>query len=296
MVKIIAIGDTHIGSIYGLASPSSVPRDRNNEFLKWIHVCWLDLCKRHNGPDYILTMGDLADGSQAKNLGVDALVTDTDEQVQMVIELFDKMITNKTTVFGVNGSGYHGGLGQATNIDRRVLEGMGGQYMGDIFEFDVNNNGRGTVKIQATHGGSVSIVNPSSYIIREMLQSEKDAAKNKIDGPDIIIRGHQHRFYSVQDDNGVWGILNGCWQYTTPFMAKKSANITPSIGATVIEIDGGPPKIYREEYKIPKYVRDGMYNWTTLIDKRIKKKKEQDNKDWKDTLKTQFGKTTSKKQ
>ena len=272
MVKIVVIGDTHIGSWYGLAAPSSVPRDRNSEFLKWVHVCWLDLCQRHRGPDYVLTIGDLADGPQTKSLGVDALVTDTDEQVQMAIALFDKIVTNKTTIFGVNGSGYHGGLGQATNIDKRVIQGMGGEYMGNIFEFDVPN-GKESVRIQATHGGSGSAtVNPQTYIIREINQSEKNEAKNKTKGPDILIRGHQHRFYTVQDDNGVWGILNGCWQYTTPYMAKNSANITPSIGATIIEINGGPVKIYREEYKVPKYVRDGMNNYTTLNSKRIKKK------------------------
>jgi predicted phosphodiesterase len=272
LVKIVALGDTHIGSNVALASPTSVPRDRNNEFLKWIYVCWLDLCKRHNGPDFFLGLGDLADGSQRKSLGVDALVTDTDEQVQMAMELLDKIITNKTTVFGVNGSGYHGGMGQATNIDRRIIEAVGGEYKNNIFEFDVNN-GKTPVKIQVAHGGSAPSINPQTYIIREINQSEKDAAKNETKGPDILIRGHQHRFYSVQDDNGIWGILNGCWQYVTPFMSTKSANITPSIGATIIEITGGPPKIYREEYKIPKYVKDSMNNYISLTDKQGKKKK-----------------------
>jgi hypothetical protein len=284
----------HVGSIYAIAPLSSIPHDRSNEFLKWVHVCWLDLCKKHFGSDFVLTIGDLAEGSGAKNLGVDALVTDTDEQVQMAMELLDKIVSDKTTIFGVNGSGYHGGLGQATNIDRRIIEGMGGKYMGDIFEFEVDNGKYGSVRIQATHGGSgSSTVNPQAYIIREINQSEKDAAKSKTDGPDILVRGHQHRFYTVQDDNGVWGILNGCWQYTTPFMAKKSANITPSIGATVIEIDGGPPKIYREEYKIPKYVRDGMNNYMSLTDKRLKNKKTENMNVLKENLKLQ---TKSKKQ
>lgn len=145
-MKIVIIGDTHIGSIYALASPSSVPRDRNNEFLKWIYVKWLELCKKHNGPDYLITLGDLADGSQVRTYGVDALVTDTDEQVQMAIELFDKIVTDKTSIYGVNGSGYHGGLGQATNIDRRIIEGMGGTYEDYVFEFSVSNYGNPPIK------------------------------------------------------------------------------------------------------------------------------------------------------
>lgn len=223
-----------------------------------------------------------------KNLGVDALVTDTDEQVRMGVDLLSKITSKKTTVFGVNGSDYHTGTAQATTIDRRIIEGMGGEYKDAIFEFDVGSNP--VIKIQAVHGGSAAIANVSAYLLREILQSEKDAAKTGIKGPDILIRGHQHRFFSVQDDNGVWGVLNGCWQYITPYMARRSANITPSIGATIIEIDNGPAKIYREEFKIPKYVRDAMNNYQHILEKREKGKKASEAKQIKEILKEQYSK------
>lgn len=260
-IRLVAIGDIHTGSIYALAPLSSVSQDKRNAFLEWIFECWTDFCQKYKGPDYLLLIGDLADGSQLKTHGVDAHTTNTDDQVKMAIELLSMITKPKTKVYGVNGSGYHGGEGQATNIDKRVTEGLGGKYKGDILECDI-----GRELIQVSHGGTGSLVNPSTYIQREIRLSKEDAQKRKVKGPTILLRGHQHRFYMIQDDAGVVGILNGCWQYLTPFMTKKSANVTPSFGATIIDIEDGIAKPYRVEYTLPEKVRQSMIGYESLIE------------------------------
>ncbi len=271
LTKILVVGDTHIGSIYGLASPKHIPENRANAFLDWIYLAWTDFCNKNKNPDYLITIGDVADGSQVKSLGVDALCTDTDEQVEMAKELFAMLVTDKKTkIYGINGSGYHGGEGQATCIDRRIVEAIGGEYKGNIFEFDIKNE-----RIQVAHGGTGSLVNPSTYIQREIALSKSDAQKRKTKGPTILLRGHQHRFFGIQDDAGVHGCLNGCWQYTTPFMAKKSANVTPSFGATIIEIND-VTKIYRAEYLLPEDVRQEMNGYEQLSEQRLKAFEEQE--------------------
>jgi hypothetical protein len=287
--KILVVGDTHIGSVYGLAKPNYVPENRNNAFLEWIYQAWQDFSEKHKNPNYLITIGDLADGSQVKSLGIDALCTDTDEQVNMAKELLE-MITpnNSTKIYGVNGSGYHGGEGQGTCIDRRIIEAIGGEYKGNIFEFEISNE-----KIQIAHGGTGSLVNPSTYIQREISLSKNDAQKRKTKGPTILIRGHQHRYYTIQDDSGIYGILNGCWQFLTPFMTKHSANVTPSIGAIVLEINE-VTKIYRAEYLIPESVRQEMNGYEKLTEQRIKEDREtmklkqiENDRVYKETLKGQ---------
>jgi hypothetical protein len=265
ITKIVVVGDTHIGSVYGLAKPNYVPQNRNNAFLDWIFQAWQVFSEKHKDPDYLITIGDLADGSQFKSLGIDALCTNTDEQVNLAQELLSMLTpSNNTKIFGVNGSGYHCGEGHATCIDRRILEKAGGEYKGNIFEFDIANE-----RIQVSHGGTASLVNPSTYIQREIALSKSDAQKRKTKGPTIIIRGHQHRFYTIQDDAGVYGILNGCWQYITPFMYKRTANVTPSIGAVILEIND-VTKIYRAEYLIPESVRQEMNGYEKLAEQRLK--------------------------
>lgn len=282
ITKIVIVGDTHVGSIYGLAHPSCVPAERKNPFLDWIFESWQDFCKKHKDPTYLLLIGDLAEGAQVRTLGVDALATDSDAQVSMAKKLLDLLIPNKSTIiYGINGSGYHGGDGLATCIDRRITEAIGGEYKGPIFEFDIKQE-----RIQVAHGGTGSLVNPSTYIQREIGLSKTDAQKRKTKGPTILVRGHQHRFYMIQDDSGVFGVLNGCWQYTTPFMAKKSANITPSFGGTIIEINE-VTKIYRAEFLLPEHVRQAMVGYEKLKWKHHAKRKAESNQLWEETLKKQ---------
>jgi len=265
----------HTGSIFGLAHPASIPDDKKNAFSEWIFESWKDLCSKYNDPDYLFLIGDLADGSQAKNLGVDAITTDTDEQVRMVKDLLQMLIGNKTKIFGVNGSGYHGGLGQGTCIDRRVIENVNGEFKGNVFEFDIANE-----KIQISHGGTGSMVNPSTYIQREIKLSKEDAQKRKTKGATILIRGHQHRFYTMQDDAGILGILNGCWQRRTPFMERMSVNVTPSFGAMIIDIEDGIVKPYRADYFLPETVRQAMIGFEVLRERTVKKQTVREREEW----------------
>lgn len=282
MSKIVTVGDTHIGSIYGLAHPESVAKERHNAFLGWIFESWQEFCRKHKNPDYLILIGDMADGSQTKTYGVDALSTDTDVQVDMAKTLLNMLVpAGTTTIYGISGSGYHMGEGHATNIDRRVTEAVNGEYKGNIFEFDIKQE-----RIQIAHGGTASMMNPSTYIQREINLSKADAQKRKTKGPTILVRGHQHRFYMIQDDSGVYGVLNGCWQYITPFMSKKSANITPSFGGTIIEINEAT-KIYREEFLLPETVRQQMVGYEKLSMQRQSLKKAEDHQKWKETLRVQ---------
>jgi len=277
-MKILVIGDMHVGSIYGLAPLESIPEDRTNAWSKWVYESWEDLCKKHRNPDYLLLIGDLADGPQVRILGTDALFTDIDRQVEIASKLLD-MVKGDAQIFGVNGSGYHGGEGLATNIDRRVIEKIGGKCEGNKFTLDLPLE-----RIQMSHGAGSSTVGLDSYLKREMMFSKIDAQKRKIVSPTIILRGHQHRMFTVQDDARQWGILNGCWQYTTPFMAKKSVNISPSIGATMIEIEDAT-KIYRLEYPIPENVREEIDGFESLTLERTEEERQKNLEVLKTTLK-----------
>jgi len=274
--RIVVVSDMHVGSIYGLAPPTSVPHDKQSPFILWVYEQWQKFCRMFSNPDYLLLLGDLADGAQVKILGSDALTTNLDDQEAMAVDLLQPLLGGSTKIYGINGSGYHGGEGQATNLDRRVTEKLGGEFKNSVFEFDI-----GLERIQICHGGiGVALVNPSTYIQREIRLAKEDAQKRKAKCPTMIVRGHQHRMYSIQDDGGIWGILNGCWQSTTPFAFKRSANISPNIGATIIDIEDGIAKIYRVEFPIPEDVRQAMYGYEVLRERTIRKHKDKDRQEW----------------
>jgi predicted MPP superfamily phosphohydrolase len=106
--RIIIVSDMHIGSIYGLAPLTSVPQDKQSPFILWVNDKWLEFSESFYNPDYLLLLGDLADGSQVKILGSDALTTNLDDQEAMAIEMIKLLVGEKTQIYGINGSGYHG--------------------------------------------------------------------------------------------------------------------------------------------------------------------------------------------
>jgi len=273
--RIVVISDMHVGSIYGLAPLDDVPQNKQSPFLLWVNEKWLEFCKKYNNPDYLLLAGDLTDGSGIKNLGVDAICTNLDEQEFMACKLLKFIIGSNTKIYGVNGSGYHCGQGQATNLDRRITERLHGEFKGSVFVFDI-----GEEKIQVAHVASSSMINPLTGILREIRLSKEDAQKRKTKSPTIIVRGHLHRALSVQDDAGVWGILNGCWQTNTPFMLQHTANITPSIGATIIDIEDGIAKVFRVDYPIPEDVRQAMFGYEQLKERTMTLKEKKDRQEW----------------
>jgi len=272
--RIVFVSDMHVGSIYALAPLGSIPQDKQSPFIKWVYSQWEQFSIEYFNPDYLLLGGDLADGSSVKSLGVGALTTNLDEQEAMSVKLLRMLIGDSTKVFGINGSGYHAGEGQATDLDRRITEKLGGEYKGEKFEFDI-----GLERIQVTHGGG-SGINLSSYIVRELDRSKNLAQKRKAKAPTILLRGHQHRMCSYQDDFGCWGIVNGCWQYTTPFIFKKTANTFWNIGATIIDIEDGIAKVYRAEYQIPEDVVQFMDGYEVLQEAKQKERDKIDHENW----------------
>ena len=272
--RIVLVSDMHVGSIYALAPLTSVPKDKQSPFILWVYEQWQKFCKDYYDPDFLLLGGDLADGSSVKSLGVGALTTNLDDQENMAVDLLKMLIGKSTKIYGINGSGYHAGEGQATNLDMRITEKLGGEYKHEKFEFDI-----GQEKIQMTHGGG-SGINLANYIVKELDRSKNLAQKRKTKAPTILLRGHQHRMCAYQDDFGCWGIVNGCWQYTTPFIFKKTANTFWSIGSTIIDIEDGIAKPYRAEYQIPEGVIQYMDGYEVLQEAERKKKSQQDREEW----------------
>lgn len=251
--KVVIIGDTHVGSRLGLNTPESVSEDKKSSFSEWNYKKYCEFCEKHHNPDYLILCGDICDGSQSISKGVDCVTTSGDEQVKSAISLLKQIIGEKTKVSGVIGSGYHNGAREATILDCRVIEGLGGECPGNVVEYEL-----GDEFIQVSHGINGGVMRPMSGLISEMELATRKARKLKMKPPTIIVRGHKHIAYQVQDECGTIGVLNGCWQYSTPFMQRSSVNVSPNIGATIIEVADGTTKVFRDEYAIPVEVDEEM--------------------------------------
>ena len=119
-------------------------------------------------------------------------------------------------------------------------------------------------------GQASGILNPDSYLRREMKLASDNAQKNKVKCPSILIRAHIHFWRGI-----LTSFMNGysipCWEFTTDFMEKKSANSTPDIGGLVMDEIGDLFLIYPELYPIPEDVLEAMHSTITIERKERKR-------------------------
>jgi len=265
MIRLILLSDTHIGSVYGLSPLKYISEEKQSPFNLWIWDRWNEFCKEFKNPDYLLLNGDLVDGPQVKDLGVDAITTDLDEQVKIGIETIKMLIGKNTKIFGTNGSGYHIGKRQGVCLDKRIIENLNGTFKGNVYEFEIDN-----LLFQMSHGSGGGTVNLDGYLKRELKLSRDLSIKLKKRCPDYLLRSHQHIMWKVTDNIGMSGIINGCWQYPTSYAHTRSSNLVPNIGATIIDITNGHADIYFKEYIIPLDVYESMCGFESLKGEREK--------------------------
>jgi len=244
MERALVISDMHVGSKWGL-TPKGKFNEDTNPFQRWVHRSWVDMVRKAKGSiDYLLLNGDLTDGNGMKSYGVEVNTTSLDDQVNWTIELLEPLISNKTKIFGVDGSGYHSG--KSTNTDKRVVENFEGVY----FKSTLHPNIGGHL-IQMNHASGVT------NFKREMKETLEYATREHIKAPEVILRGHIHR-YTRMEDATITAISTPSWQYPTPFIEKKKANVKWDIGAIVMEFDKNIMKIYPLLYHTPTEVMNDM--------------------------------------
>lgn len=242
-MRIVVIGDMHCGHKMAL-TPDSYFNDTTNDYQKWVLGCWNDLVDRFKHPDYLILNGDLCDGMGVKNMGVECITTDIDEQADMAAELLAPMIGEKTSVKVLNGSGYHIGECHGMNGDARVAEKIGGEFVGFDYTLDIDND-----RIQFAHGSGGGKMNPDTNIRQEMQLAINNAQKLKQKPPTMLVRSHIHRYF-VDGSATIVGYVTPCWQYSSRFTHKMSANITSDIGGLIMEFNGDT-KIYPKIYPVP---------------------------------------------
>jgi predicted phosphodiesterase len=241
-MKTLVVSDLHVGSFEGLTVPKFVVKMPNGD--KRVFLATTDQLKlwklwvkmiRDVGPvDALLIAGDTVDGHQERDKGKHLWTNDIALQVRVAVQLLGMIpIKHPKNRWLVTGSHYH--VEENANFDGLVAQqlGLGEQHYGP--ELYINLGGK-TVHLQHFIGVSMSSYRTTS-IEREKLMAllAEDMTGIKTD---IVVRGHAHYHRLVKDYRNI-GFINPCWQFRTPFCAKRiGLAAQPEIGYTVIEIDG----------------------------------------------------------
>jgi len=239
MRRVLCISDLHCGSVWGLWHPDYKTRHQNtirlNSVQEEIYEKWELMREEVNegeGYDTVFLIGDLIDGLNKRNYGMERMVSNLNEQVGVVLKLL-KPICKGKEVIGITGSAYHGSADY--EIDRRICNELRGKYGGSICNVRLKHTDK---IINIAHGSGFPPQYIGTKMSKEILLSIMSAKLEKTPNIDILIRGHFHEYAHLEMLNRHF-ILNPAWEGTRHNLhsASNYLRFQPSTGCVKLEID-----------------------------------------------------------
>jgi hypothetical protein len=231
----LIISDTHCGHRWGLTPARWIRQDPKDPAVKWqwwLLEVWRSVVYNCGNPHVLILLGDTCDGSHDK--AGQLLTNDTNDQIAMAVEMLRMLIGDKTTkIYGITGSEYHTNRKSGENLDRAVVERLDGSFEGHTLTYSVPNT---PWVFQFHHSIAGSFENPDNAMRKELdraIMANNDA---KTPVPDILVRGHLHR-YRCTDYGKQQVVITPCFQFSSEFIKKNNPSALPTIGAVVIEVD-----------------------------------------------------------
>ena len=254
-MRILAIGDVHAGSIYGLCTKEEI----RNVYQEWALGKFQEIVNTFSGTiDKLSLIGDIVDGPAPKD-PTSLWTTDVQEQAAQAITLLSPL-ADGAEVHGCSGSGYHYGKGTGFDGDKLVTQMLNGKHskVGYYIETPFG-------LIQFFHQSK----NPRTMVQRFRIRNgETDGAKMV-----LSISAHLHRYKEYQEGS-VKVIQTPCWQHPTEFMGIGEP---VDIGCVLIDIDEYGIHTYPFRYSIPYEIEKGMFGFEQVRMDELEKRREKEN-------------------
>lgn len=264
-IAIVAIADTHIGSMTGLCPPDGIRLDNGARMTQgrgqalvweyWQHF-WNEYvpaaakgCKKR----IIVHNGDIIDGNHH---GAVDIAPNVQTQEAAAIELFAPLVKKFDAAYFVRGTEAHGGIGETST--ERIARALGGQQSaeGNFSDFEVVLDANGGLFQFAHH---ISTTSSSAYetsaLMREINEAGRDRMQNGAQVYDLMVRAHRHRYTYAQSlfrDKVSGCLVLPAWQLKTPFVYRIDRVKISHIGGCVILVnDDGSWEIKSKIYHMP---------------------------------------------
>lgn len=229
MLKILAIGDLHLGSNSAIMLPEFViPSSGMKMYANPLQMFYFErFCKMLElvgDVDILILNGDLVEGPNKRNNGLGVWSTDIHDQACAASQLIDMIRCKK--IYVSQGSTYH--TGNPTG-DKIVCDLIKGDWVGDWQFIEINN----TLTIHLRHHGDFS---STPYSRCTSQRKEALIARSQDTNVDIYIRSHTHHF-NYSGDAYDLSISVPCWKGIDAFIGKNSVE-KPDNGYVMIYVDG----------------------------------------------------------
>jgi hypothetical protein len=242
--RVLVIGDTHVGSDVALSPEELILASKNRILANEVQLAILqefyDMIDDVGTVDLLILNGDLVEGTNYYGEGLGCVTTNMDMQAEVAIDLLSEIKFRK--VVGCPGTKYH--VKCNPNLDKKVIEGLGGVCMNEI-SMQIEQT-----RIYANHRTPVRMSKwetRSQSIAQDLLLNELNSMD--FGHYDIICKSHVHYYVALDQGTSV-GFVCPCWKGRDEF-AKNSTNpfaFNPSIGYVMFDIED-----------------DGSFSWTKSV-------------------------------
>ena len=220
--RIAFFSDCHTGSLLGLVPRKFVDTRRWNPGLTWLWARYQEFLDNVPELDVLALVGDLTDGAQKADRGRESWTTDPILQEEAVLELLDPLIKKVRPggrIVAARGTRYHeGAYGRHAE---EIARDIGCEKMPDgsrsAWHVPIEIGG---CKFSIAHPISFAPVNVSSPLYAEMAAAANQPARKR---PDVIIRGHVHRYIHVETaDPTMHAFTLPSFELRTAYMESKN--------------------------------------------------------------------------
>jgi hypothetical protein len=233
--KILAFGDMHSGSLYGLLPPDFVDvRGNPHEQApgqKYLWDCWTEMLGSvpPASVDMVAVVGDTIDGKQPKSNGEPLTLHRLEDQVdaaRVVLEGVRRRFPTAEWVF-VEGTPYH----ETADVLRPLVREFSRWPLEQTQRFPV---GEAWVQLHHEVGGGMC---KSAPLEREIVRDLLAAGRHKWQDHHVLVRAHRHCWGGWFEGKRV-AISLPCWQLQSEHAARRSpAAYVADIGAVILTVD-----------------------------------------------------------
>lgn len=236
MKKILAIGDTHCGSLVGLTHPNWIMKENRNpsiyklECEMWDH--YIRILDEIGKVDAVIVNGDVIDGKGVKSGGTEQITTDMLEQTDIAIACLEQI--NARKFYFTYGTPYHTTAKSGEDFDKIVANAFRAPIE-DELNLDIDG-----LLFNARHkvGTSSSPYNRAAPTGKHRLWDALNGLREGDAVADVYLRSHVHYFAFCGEANWVAFTLPALQASATKFGARQCVGLT-DWGMCVFMVDDG---------------------------------------------------------
>jgi len=250
MTRTIAfVGDTHVGSMFALFPDNKKYRINLNRGQRKLLEYWKYFWHECDSSevDTIVHMGDVVEGLNRKNSGLNIMVSDLNIQKDAFVDLITPYI-KKRRFYIISGSGYHESLDYRFSED--IAQTLNGTFLGDLANLRIKPF---KTVINIAHGVGGTAIYRATKMDREALFMLTAQATGKLKKTDMMIRGHLHYFH-YQKTPDIHSLQVPCWKVWEPnrIFIPLYGRKQPDIGGVIVRYESNNDITIRERlYPLP---------------------------------------------